>query len=78
MVKPWIFMTEREICKLKDDQCRYCKYFSKSNSSITTYGTCEYITIEGHSRGCLPTECAMNGIFKKEIKGKKRRVEINI
>lgn len=78
MIKPWKFMTEKEIYNLKEKQCKKCRYFSKNNAQSTTYGTCEYIAIEGHSRGCLPTECTTKGIFKESTGVKKRRAAISL
>lgn len=78
MVKPWIFMTEKEIYNLKEKQCKKCCYFSKNNAQSTAYGTCEYIAIKGHSRGCLPTECTMKGIYKEGAGAKKRRAAISL
>lgn len=76
-VKPWDEMSDKEIQILKEKQCKYCDYFSKKNSGGITYGTCDYIIINEHMRGCLPTECAMKGIFKRRT-GAKRRAALRI
>lgn len=70
-VKPWGEMSVREIQYLKEKQCKYCDYFSKNSSGGISYGTCEYITVNEHMRGCLPTECAAKGIFKSKTRIKK-------
>lgn len=77
MVKPWRLMTDKEISRLKATQCQHCVYFSKAGTSIISSGTCDYILMEGHSRGCLPTECITKGFFRK-AKSSKRRVTLSI
>lgn len=78
MIKPWRFMTDKEIAKLKETQCRHCAYFSKAGMSTTGNGTCDYILIEKHSRGCLPTECMAKGIFRKRTSADKRKMALSI
>lgn len=65
--KPWEEMTEKEINKLKTDQCSRCAYLSGSIGRSSTFyanRTCDYIVRKGHSRGCSPLECVEKGIFK--------------
>lgn len=67
MKKPWKEMTEREINKLKINQCSKCTYLSgnpKSRQTVFGNRTCDYIAIEGHCRGCSPLECVKKGVFK--------------
>lgn len=72
VIKPWPEMTEAEIIQLKRQQCKKCVYYSQGCSSAKSTGTCEYLKIEGHSRGCSPLECKTKGKFRpKARKGKK-------
>lgn len=63
-IKPWAEMTDTDIIRLKRQQCIKCVYYSQGCSSAQSTGTCEYIKIEGHMRGCSPLECKEKGIFK--------------
>lgn len=71
--KPWKDMTPHEIYKLKINQCVNCEYFSRGDNN--SYGTCDYILVEGHSRRCSPLLCKVKGIFKPKT-GKKRKIEL--
>lgn len=75
--KPWKEMTEKEINKLKTDQCSRCIYLSGSigrSKTVFANRTCDYIAHHGHSRGCSPLECVEKGIFKP-IKKEGRHVQ---
>lgn len=50
--KPWKEMTEKEINKLKTDQCSRCIYLSGSigrSKTVFANRTCDYIAHHGHS-----------------------------
>lgn len=63
-------MDEYDVCRLKYEQCQYCKYFLIQNTKAIGMGTCDYIGKTGHMRGCTPLQCKEKGIFVK-AKGKK-------
>lgn len=68
--------TQEERIKRKRSSCAKCKYSSRGagqNYENPTYYTCDYILIEGHSRGCSQTNCDK---FEEE-KGKRKRRWIN-
>lgn len=67
---PWEKMDEYDVCRLKYEQCQYCKYFLIQNTKAIGMGTCDYIGKTGHMRGCTPLQCKEKGIFVK-AKGKK-------
>lgn len=68
--KLWSDMTDTDIYRLKQQQCAKCFYYSQGSSSAKATGTCEYMKIEGHRRGCSPLKCKENGLFKPKGKGK--------
>lgn len=70
--KPWREMTVQEVNELSRKQCNTCIYCSKENASSHIAKPCDYITIEGHMRGCDPRDCKKFGIYKF-AKEKKRR-----
>lgn len=73
--KKWSDMTEADVQRLKRQQCIRCHYFSRTavdKRSGSATGICDYLTIEGHSRGCSPLECTEKGIYRPR-KGKGRR-----
>lgn len=76
--KKWSDMTEQDILILKREQCFKCYYFSvgpdNKQGANNIKGICDYLAIEGHSRGCSQLECMGNGIFRKREKSRKRRV----
>lgn len=72
-MKPWDEMTEKEIIRLKRNQCIKCKYFTRISTDSIAGGTCDYIGIVGHRRGCSPLECVAKGIFKKKEKNHVRK-----
>lgn len=76
--KRWKEMSEREVVELKRNQCRECMYFSKYSPSSIVNATCDYIFVEGHSRGYLPTECIKRKIFVPDSGKGKRRVGMTI
>ena len=49
--------------KIKAEDCRYCKYSSKTQSANSAI-TCDYIGITGHQRPCLPGKCRAAGVFQ--------------
>ena len=71
--KPWRELKNTEISNLKRVQCVKCDYYSKTAGTWNTNATCDYILMEGHSRGCDPRDCIENGLFKK--KSRKSRVK---
>lgn len=74
--KSWAEMTNEEIIKLKNQQCKKCVYFSRYSPTSILYSTCDYIFIKEHSKPCSPLECMEKGIFEKVAGNKKRRVGI--
>lgn len=70
--KPWNEMSEKDILRLKRDQCIKCAYLSGQiggNKRASSNRVCDYIAIEGHRRGCSPLECIEKGIFKPKKGG---------
>lgn len=63
-MKEWYEMTETEISALKRRQCYKCAYYSRTGGEYASAGTCNYIVVEGHRRGCSPLECLEEGKFK--------------
>lgn len=55
----WSQMSDADIIKIKREKCNKCYYGRKTSSPSKNYGKvyCDYITIEGHPRGCRPEEC---------------------
>lgn len=55
----WKLMKATDILKLKRNRCRFCIYAGRSAINYDDFGmmTCDYILIEGHSRGCPPDRC---------------------
>lgn len=73
--KKWEELSGNEISDIKIHQCSKCRYYSKlSPSAYKTNATCDYILIEGHSRGCDPRDCIENGFFKTKSKISPKRV----
>lgn len=70
----WSEMTEHDIMILTQKQCRKCKYLSRPNGECVASSTCDYIDMEGHSRGCSPLECKQKGIFTPRQGSRKRKV----
>lgn len=65
--KQWKDMSEKEVLKFKKAQCSRCVYLAGQiggSNGVYSNRTCDYITIEGHRRGCSPLECVEKGIFK--------------
>lgn len=80
MAKRWSEYTPEEIIQNKKDVCAKCYYFSVHKTSNCTNwndSTCDYLRVEKHSGGCLPTECVEKGIFR-EKKKRKRVTQIRI
>ena len=74
--KDWATRTDNEIWELKKKQCSKCFYFSVSKGTHVTAGTCDYILLEGHTRGCSPFECKEKGIFRpRNVKKKKKALQ---
>lgn len=74
--KDWAARTDNEIWALKKKQCSKCYYFSVSKGTHVTVGTCDYILLEGHTRGCSPFECKEKGIFRpRNVKKKKKALK---
>lgn len=72
MIKKWCEMTPKEIYQLKRNQCSKCYYFSKTQGNHLQAGTCDYLAIEGHSRGCNPLECKTKEVFTPQIRNRRR------
>lgn len=73
--KKWSEYTLKEIKKNKKKlcvRCVYCTYTGELNVKTSNlYNvTCDYIGIEGHSRGCSPMNCKK---FKEKVSGRRRR-----
>lgn len=68
--KRWAELSMAEIKKIKQTNCNKCFYSRKTSSPSQNCGNvfCDYISIEGHSRGCRPDECDK---FKPRSKHKK-------
>lgn len=66
--KPWRGLGKEEISDLKRVQCVKCDYYSKTEGAWNVNATCDYLLIEGHSRGCDPRDCAEKGFFKPKTK----------
>lgn len=65
--------TEKEVNEIKMADCVYCRYFSGRQKKYVSQGTCEYITMVGHSRQCLAGDCRQAGVWKEKQKNKKAR-----
>lgn len=63
--KKWSEVTEKEICKIQRDDCRYCKNASVLcvNPSAGKRCVCMYIAYHRQSRTCRPGECRQSGVF---------------
>ena len=61
----WREKTEKDLSKIKMEDCRYCKYSSKGESQTCSI-TCNYIGATGHRRPCLPGTCRAAGIFQRK------------
>lgn len=74
MTKRWREYTTEEITRLKEKQCVKCEYYSHGGGGRDNIisGTCDYILIHKHSRGCPPYECVERGIFKPREKRNRR------
>lgn len=73
--KKWEELSENEILNTKAHQCSKCRYYSKLNAGTCKANTtCDYILIEGHSRGCDPRDCIKKGFFKRKSKSDPKRV----
>lgn len=69
MYEGWGDYSTKDVNAHKQKVCAKCEYFSvhkHTKNTNWTESTCDYIWIEGHMRGCLPTECIEKGIFKKK------------
>lgn len=68
----WSKMTEKEIRKIGEKDCKYCKnsvVISMSNNTNKIYA-CMYIDYHKQKRPCRPGECRKAGAF--ELKQKRR------
>ena len=75
--KPWSEMTEKEIYKLKKQQCTKCQYFSHQNGQHAVMAVpCDYLLITGKRRGCSPQDCKTYGVFKLSKSRKRRRFKV--
>ena len=45
----WYYMSNEDVQKIKRERCRKCQYHHS--------GTCDYMLITGHRRGCRPDKC---------------------
>lgn len=55
-MKSWNDVTLKEIDENKAKKCKYCEYLAFHANTITG-SVCDYIGIEGKSRGCSPLNC---------------------
>ena len=55
-MKPWTEMTDREVNRLKREQCRMCKYHKVSNTNGFS-SWCDYSGMTGQLRKCDPRDC---------------------
>ena len=59
--KPWKEMTEDDITKIRLKKCVKCKYSAgvdeRTKRKRPWIAVCDYIGIEGHSRGVRPEAC---------------------
>lgn len=78
MCKRWADMTSMEIYHLKQNQCCRCYYFSLGQGKENVCGTCDYLIVEGHSRGCSPLECVDKGVFRNRPKNHKRKARLKL
>lgn len=53
--------------KPSQEHCRKCYY--RAQASVG--GTCDYILVEGHRRGCRPEQCIEKGVFRPRDSGRK-------
>lgn len=71
--------TEKEVNEIKMADCFYYKYFLGRQKKYASQGTCEYVTIVGHSRPCLAGDCRQTGVWEEKQKNKKARAfKINL
>ena len=69
----WRDYSDRDVAELKRRQCVKCDYYSMGGAAnFINHGTCDYILIHKHSRGCPPYECIEKGIFKPREKRNRR------
>lgn len=74
--KKWSEMTEQEVNSHKRKQCVKCQYLSRQNGkSVISAVPCDYLIVNGHSRGCSPLDCKIFGVFKpvENIRRRRRR-----
>lgn len=59
--KPYQNLTRIEIYRRKQNVCVNCEYFSRegvgNSGKNVSNKTCDYLLINGHSRGCDPRDC---------------------
>lgn len=67
----WYYMTQEDVNKIRRERCRKCQY---SHS-----GTCDYMLITGHRRGCRPDKCTHYlDPVKVEAEGESNEAVINL
>ena len=73
MSKPFIEMTDKEVLKLKREQCVKCVYrLGCTGKANIAESICNYMEIMGHRRPCSPTECIEKGVFVQRKRGNTR------
>ena len=59
--KPWKEMTEEDIAKIRLEKCVMCRYSAgvdeRTKRKRPWIATCDYVLLEGHSRGVRPEDC---------------------
>jgi hypothetical protein len=75
--KDWKFLTEGEVSKIRNDQCRNCKHVA-TNGGDSKVGKkyiagCSYLDDTGHCRKCDPRDCAELGFYERvERRGRRK------
>lgn len=57
----WENMTKREIKRIQEKDCKYCKNSIKISSADSG---CDYLAIHKKRRPCKPGECRAAGVFE--------------
>ena len=70
----WENMTKREIKRIQEKDCKYCKNSIKISSADSG---CDYLAIHKKRRPGKPGECRAAGIFeKRERRGRQRKTTV--
>lgn len=67
-------ITPARLNEIKKKDCFKCYYGSRTTASKNSinYITCDYLSVTGEMRGCLPGTCRENGKFIPRVKKAKR------